>query len=265
MKAWGERILRVRDIMTKDVISVGKNESLEHILYLMQKNDITKVPVIENGELLGIITDGEIAYKLGSIRKRDVTTAHLYASSVMVRKFEAINPDTSVDEIIKTVGLPGLTMLPVIENRKLVGVVTKADLLPLVKSKKPVSSIMTKNVITVRPEDRVIHARRLLIDNNIARLPVVRDVRILGVIAEMDIAYAFAHLKRSIARARQKRRVDEMLVVDAMNSPAITTSPDTLVEDAAHTMLQHNVGALPVVNERVIGIVTRTDLIKTLR
>jgi len=258
--------MKVKDIMSKEIISVGKNDSVEQILHLMEKNDITKVPVVENnGKLLGIVTDGEIAYKLGSLRKRDVTAAHLYASSVMVRKYEPISPDTPVENIIKTVGLPGLTMLPVIEDNKLVGVVTKADLLPLVKSKAKISKIMTKNVIHVARDDRVIHARRLLIENNIARLPVVENGQVEGIIAEIDIARAFARLKKSISRAHQKHHIDELLVEDAMTSPAITADPDMPIQKAAEVMIENNIGALPIVRKRLVGIVTRTDLIKTLR
>lgn len=257
--------LKVRDIMTENVIYVDKNADLEYILSLMEKHDITKIPVLEDGKIVGVVTDGEIAYKLGSSRKREVNPAHLHASSVMVRNFEIVSPETPVRDIIRSVGLPGLTMLPVVENQRLVGVVTKADLLPLVESEKPVKDIMTRNVITVSPDDRVIHARRLIIENNIARLPVVEEGNVLGIIAEMDIARAFANIKRSIPYRHQKHQIEELLVRDAMNSPPITVEEDTKIRDAAQIMVKNNVGCLPVINEKLHGIVTRTDLIKTLK
>lgn len=257
--------LKVRDIMTEDVVYVDKNADLDYILYLMERNSITKIPVLEEGRLIGIVTDGEIAYKLGSFRKRDVNPAHLHASSVMVRDFDVISPDTLVKDIIKTVGLPGLTMLPVLDKGKLVGVITKADLLPLVKSENEIEKIMTRNVITVKPGDRVVHARRLLIENDIARLPVVEEGVVFGVIAEIDIAMAFADLKRSVPYRHQKRQVEELCVEDAMNTPAITAKPKTKVRDAAKIMIENNIGCLPIVEERIEGIITRTDLIKTLK
>lgn len=257
--------LRVKDIMTEDVIWVDKNDSLEHILYLMEKNDITKIPVLENGKLIGVVTDGEIVEKLGSIRKRDVNPAHLHATSVMVREFDTVTPDTPVKEILKTVGLPGLTMLPVIDQDRLVGVVTKADLLPLVEDERPVREIMTKNVLSVSPGDRVIHARRLIIENDIARLPVIEEGKVLGIIAEMDIARALANLKRSIPYRHQKHHLEEMLVRDAMKSPAIVGRPDMSIKEAARKMLEENIGCLPIVEEKIEGIVTRTDVVKTLR
>ncbi|KAA0012420.1 MAG: CBS domain-containing protein [Thermoplasmata archaeon] len=257
--------MKVRDVMTEDVIWVDKSTSLEHILYLMEKNDITKIPVLDDEKLIGVVTDGEIVEKLGSIRKRDVNPAHLHATSVMVREFDTVTPDTPVKEILKTVGLPGLTMLPVVENDKLVGVVTKADLLPMVKDERPVKEIMTKNVLSVAPDDRVIHARRLIIENNIARLPVVEEGEVLGIIAEMDIARAFANLKRSIPYRHQKHHLEEMLVRDSMKTPAIVGDPEMSIKDAAKKMANENVGCLPIVkDDRIEGIVTRTDVIKTI-
>ena len=257
--------LKVSDVMTRDIIYVDKNADLEHILHLMEKHRITKLPVLENGKPIGIVTDGEIAYKLGSLRSKDVNPSHLYASSVMVKDFDTLKPDTPLEEIIRTVGLPGLTMLLVVEEGKLVGVITKADLLPLVKDERPVKEIMSRNVITVQPDDRVVHARRKLIEYGVARLPVVEEGKVLGVIAEMDIARAFANLKRSVPYRHQKHQLEELTVRDAMNAPAITTDSSTSIRSAAEMMVQNDVGCLPIVDDRLEGIVTRTDLIKTLK
>ncbi|RLF41140.1 MAG: CBS domain-containing protein, partial [Thermoplasmata archaeon] len=49
--------LKVRDVMTEDVIWVDKSASLEHILYLMEKTDITKIPVLDDEKLIGVVTD----------------------------------------------------------------------------------------------------------------------------------------------------------------------------------------------------------------
>lgn len=259
--------LKVRDVMTEDIIHVSKDTSLEHIMYLMEKYSITKIPVLENGKLIGVVTDGEIVEKLGSLRTREISPARLHASSVMVREFETVTPDTPLKDILKTVGQPGLTMLPVIENDKLVGVVTKADLLYLVEDERPVKEIMTRNVMAVAPEDRVIHARRLMIDNNVARLPVLEEGRVQGIIAEMDIARALANLKRSIPYRHQKHQLEELLVKDAMKTPAIVGYPDMSIKDAAKKMDEENVGCLPIVveNNKIEGIVTRTDVIRTLK
>lgn len=257
--------MKVRDVMTKDVISVDKDVSLNYVLNLMKKHEITKIPVVENKKLIGMITDNIIAYKLGSIRKRGVPASKLHASSVTEKDIENVSPDDDIKTILRKVGEPGPTMLNVVENDKLIGVVTKADLLPLVKSNKKLREIMQKKIHTISPDDRVIHARRIMIDENVARLPVVSQGKLVGIISDTEIAFALANIKRSFSIGKQKHQLDELLVKDAMKMSVIWTTPNVSAADAAKIMLKHNVGALPIVeNDAIVGIVTRTDLLKTV-
>ncbi|PKK81086.1 MAG: hypothetical protein CVT47_04260, partial [Thermoplasmata archaeon HGW-Thermoplasmata-2] len=189
--------MKVEEIMAKNVISVDKDEELVRALEII-KRGYTKIPVLDEGRFIGLVTDGKIADKLGSIKTRNVLPSKLYVSSVMVKDVPFVSPETSVDDILKMVGLPGPTMLPVIHNKKLVGVITKADLLPYVKSKAPVEWVMTKKTKCVAEDDRVIHARRIMLEGDIQRLPVHRDGKLAGIISETDIALAFADFKEKV-------------------------------------------------------------------
>lgn len=257
--------MKVKEIMTTKVIAVDKDESLKRVLDLMKKHEITKIPVLDEKKFFGLVTDNVIAYKLGSIRKRSVTASRLHASSVTEKEIRSITPDEEVKNILKSVGEPGPTMLPVVEKGKLVGVVTKADLLPLVKSSHQIHSIMHRQVHSISPDDRVIHARRMMITENIARLPVVDEKKLVGIISDMEIAFAFADLKKSFSLGKQKHQLDELLVKDVMRSPVLWATPSMSICDTAQLMLKHNIGSLPVIeNETLVGMVTRTDLLKTI-
>jgi len=166
---------------------------------------------------------------------------------------------------LKSVGEPGPTMLPVLEKEKLIGVVTKADLLPLVKSREPLSSIMQRKLYVIAPEDRVIHARRVMINEGIARLPVVDKNKLVGMLSDIEIALAFASLKKSFSLGKQKHQLDELTVREIMRSPVISSTPDSTILEAAKCMTALNVGSLPLLeNGRLVGMVTRTDLIRTI-
>jgi len=257
--------MKVMEIMTTKIISVDKDDSLKRVLDLMKKHDITKIPVLEDKKFFGLVTDNVIAYKLGSIRKRTVTASRLHASSVTEKEVKTICPGEDVRNILKSVGEPGPTMLPVVEKGKLVGVVTKADLLPMVKSKDSIYSIMQRKVHTVSLNDRVIHARRIMITENIARLPVLEEKKLVGIISDIEIALAFASLKKSFSLGKQKHHLDELLVEDVMRAPVVWATPSISIFNAAQLMLNYNIGALPVLeNEKLIGMVTRTDLLKTI-
>ena len=257
--------MKVKDFMTKDVITIDKDVNLNHVLNLMKKYEITKIPVVENKKLIGIVSDNIIAYKLGSIRKKGVPASRLHASSVTDKDIECISPDTEIKTILKDVGKPGPTMLCVVENDSLVGVITKADLLQLVDSKKQVKEIMMKNLHFVSPDDRVVHARRIMIDQNIARLPVVDKGKLVGMISDTEIAFALADLKKSLPLGRQKHRLDELLVEDVMKTPVVWTESKITISEAAKIMLNKNLGALPVIdNGKLVGIISRTDLLNTI-
>ena len=257
--------MKIKEIMTKEVIYVDKDEDLKHVLDLMKKHNITKIPVVEDKKLVGIVTDSLIAYKLGSIRKRDISTSRMHASSVTEKEIDIISPDIDVKKILKMVGKPGPTMLPVVEKDKLVGVVTKADLLFLVDSKKPLNTIMQRDIHAVSPEDRIVHARRVMIDENVARLPVVDQGKLFGIISDIEIAFAFAKLKKSYSLGRQKHKLDELTVKTVMKSPVLWTTRTVSAIEAAKIMMKYHIGSLPVIDDdSLVGIVTRTDLLKTV-
>ena len=157
--------MKVKEVMTKDIVYVDKNVDLNFVMKLMKKHNITKIPVLEDKKLIGVITDNIIAVKLGSIRSKGVPPSRFHASSVIDKDVEIVSPETDVSEILKTVGEPGPTMLNVVDDGILIGIITKADLLHLVKSDKKIKEIMNENIHSVSPDDRVIHARRKMIDN----------------------------------------------------------------------------------------------------
>ena len=257
--------MQVKEVMTTNIISVDKDEDLKHIMKMMKKHNITKIPVLEEKKLIGFITDSAIAVKLGSIRNRGVSAARLHASSVMDKELITISPDDDVQSILEKVGEPGPTILNVMKDDDLVGIVTKADLLPHVESKQMVRAIMKEILHSVSPDDRVIHARRIMIDNHIARLPVINNGMLIGMISDVDIAFSLERLKKLFPVGKQKHHLDELLVHDVMKTPVISADASTKIIDVAKLMIEHQIGAIPITeHNKIMGIVTRTDLLKTI-
>jgi acetoin utilization protein AcuB len=91
--------------------------------------------------------------------------------------------------------------LPVVADGTLAGVVTERDLhvaelgswTPEVGN-RPVRSVMTRNVITVAPDDPVEHAARLMLENKVGCLPVLEGSDLVGIITEADIFRAFVQV-----------------------------------------------------------------------
>ncbi len=257
--------MKVRDIMTTELITVDKDRNLKDVLSMMEHHKVTKLPVVDgDGRLLGIVTDGKIADKLGQAHNKNIQTGTLRASSVMEKDCIMAHPDEALDNLLADVGKPGLTMIPVCQGEMLVGVVTKSDLLSLVESDRALADVMKRELHAVGASERLVHARRVILDNDIARLPVLEGGQLQGIIAEHEIATAFAAFKEADGHV-QKAMVRDLHVGDYMVRNVVTANPAMTCADAARMMREKHVGALPIVNGQGIieGIVTRTDLIKT--
>lgn len=119
---------------------------------------------------------------------------------------------------------------------------------------------MTHNPVTVRPDSDPMAAQTLMRYGKFRRLPVVdKDGKLVGIITASDLELFFSTAP-SPGVVRRQFRADQV-----MKSPVITVSPDYPLEEAAHLMLEHKIGALPVVEgEKVVGIITESDIFAQL-
>ena len=139
---------------------------------------------------------------------------------------------------------------------------------------------MTPNVITVKKNDSVEHAIKLLLENNVTGLPVVDEKNhVLGIITEGDLIYrggeitpprylaifdSYIFLDSPNKFEKQLKKMTGMFVEDVMTSPVIVIESNKVVDDAAKLMTKHKVNRLPVVeNEILVGIISRRDIIKS--
>ena len=132
----------------------------------------------------------------------------------------------------------------------------------------PVTSVMTRDVVTVTPDDSWLTAVRSISEHHVHALPVVdADRRVVGVVAESDLTLKEERLDRASApvfqRRRDRLRAGGRTVADVMSRHPVTAEPDTTLGEAARLMHRRHVGRLPVVDadRRVVGIVTRSDLL----
>ncbi|HTS14898.1 MAG TPA: CBS domain-containing protein, partial [Candidatus Sulfotelmatobacter sp.] len=128
-----------------------------------------------------------------------------------------------------------------------------------------IREVMTRDVLVVSPATPLKDVVTLLIANRISGLPVVEDGRVVGVISEADLLtkeYATAAetptgpLGFAARRHRSDERRDARTAGEAMTAPALTTTPDATLPEAARLMIERRVNRLPVVEgDRLVGIV----------
>ncbi|MDF2924514.1 MAG: hypothetical protein K0R57_3428 [Paenibacillaceae bacterium] len=114
----------VRDIMSKDCVTVTLKDNVYEVAVAMAKQDIGFVPVVEGKQLIGVITDRDLVVR-GYAEKNEGSSK---VEKVMSRDVTTVTPDTSVEEAAKLMAKKQIRRLPVVENGNLVGVVAIGDL-----------------------------------------------------------------------------------------------------------------------------------------
>jgi CBS domain-containing protein len=115
---------RLRDIMTRQVATVQPSQSIQDAAEIMNEYNVGAVPVVENGQCVGMITDRDIAIRAAAhnrdsqTRVRDVMTHHAVTAPAEMNVHEA------ADLMAKN----QIRRLPVVDNQQMVGIVALGDL-----------------------------------------------------------------------------------------------------------------------------------------
>lgn len=128
-----------------------------------------------------------------------------------------------------------------------------------------VAETMTTEVLSVDPQNSVATAIRLMRTGQLRRLPVVQDGRLVGIVTSGDVRRITG--MSSVVRDPSGDNFlwQHIPVANVMTLDVITTSPDTLIAEAARLMIERKISGLPVVDDgRLVGILTTSDLLEAL-
>jgi CBS domain-containing protein len=144
--------LTVADIMDSDVVTVSPDDDVETLIRLLREHELRGVPVVRDDRLVGIVTDGDLILRsddadlhlphylelfggivfLEPLKHLEDKLRKAFAtrvSDMMTRDVVTIAPTATVREAARTISGSGHNRLPVVENGRLVGVVTRVDCL----------------------------------------------------------------------------------------------------------------------------------------
>jgi len=155
------------------------------------------------------------------------------------------------DDVLKILKRTGISGVPVLKNKKLVGIITRKDLL-----RKPEETqlglLMESKPITIGPNADVREAAKLLVNNHIRRLPVIEDNKLIGLLSVADLIHAIAQMK-----------IKEE-IKDTYTSTTFALWEDTPLPLVGRVMEISGVDAIPILNSESIlqGIISERDLIR---
>ncbi len=127
--------MKVSDCMTREVQTLGEEQSLREALGLQQRHKIRHIPVVADGRIVGILTDRDLKRASPSLlsgidqKQYDELLETIRVGQIMTRNPHTVTPATPLKDVAKILIDRKFGALPVIEKNLLVGIITENDLL----------------------------------------------------------------------------------------------------------------------------------------
>lgn len=191
----------IGQVMTKNPITIAPDAVIPKAARIMLENKITALPVLENGKLIGILTNSDLMRFI--IAETPALNKEIPVANYMTEEVVTIEPDTSLLEAHRLMGTKRIRALPVVDRGRVVGLVTRTDLMSSDPSKlgsrnnqeislriltQSVERVMTRSLITISAGAPLTKAAEMMLENKIHCLLIMdKDQRLYGIITESDL------------------------------------------------------------------------------
>ena len=270
----------------KQPISVPPNTSILDARDILFRHGIGRLVVEFNKKPVGIVTEKDLSKSISVFSGKPI--AKILVRDVMSRDLVTVGPNASIYECAKLMRKHSISSVIVKDPKgKLLGLVTKTDLVStfLVQSTASlrISKVMSRDVITVSPDDSIFEVESVLMNNKIRRIIVSKNNAPVGVITFRDFipAKTFDFHKEFIDSAERSEvfwnsnlnefnvnKLSYLLTFsakDIMTKQPFFVSPEDVVYTAAIIMIRHGISGLPVVRgKKLVGIITKSDIVDVI-
>lgn len=173
---------------------------------------------------------------------------------VMLRNVAYAELPGSRDEVLEILKKKHISGVPIVKKGELVGIVTRTDLLKRPEEEQ-IAILMTRNPVTISPEKSIVEASRIIIENNIRRLPVVSNHSLIGIITIADIVGAIGKLNITTP------------ISEYISNHVVSVWSETPLSVVGTIMELADVKAVPILdsNLALLGVACDKDLISASR
>ena len=249
--------LSVGDVMNRQVATVSLEEKVATAAKIMSDQRISCLVIMDYGNVVGIITETDVLRRVGN-KSNDLYRTEL--SQIMSSPVESASSDLSILQAGKIMGRKHIKRLPIIENGKLVGIVTQTDLVRALTSYgmwRDVSEIMSRNLACVQTDSSVADAAEIMTVRKISCIIVMDGNNVVGILTQKDLLGRVVALQRNPANIRME---------EVMSFPVTSVPYNLSVFSASKLMEEMNIRRLVVMNDkRLCGVVTQTDIFMAVR
>ncbi|WP_188263263.1 CBS domain-containing protein [Azospirillum tabaci] len=221
--------MKAADIMTRQVVTIGPDATVTEAAKRMLENRISGLPVCDsNGRLLGVISEGDLLRRTetGTVRRAswwlamfagapnqaaDYTKSHgRHVRDAMTESLISVTEETPLDEVVRLMEGNRIKRVPVLNNGKLVGIISRANLLHVLASIAP-------DVSPAAADDRVVRDRLL---ETLRAQPWAPEIS-----ENIVVRNSVVHLWGSVRTEAQR----DAIRVAAENTPGVTRVENHLI------------------------------------
>ena len=273
----------VADIMVPAPIVCEVPGTRNDAINMMVRNKLTGLPVVRSsdGMLVGIVSRRDIFRKFEEDQ----------LSLIMKKEIKTITPEATIEEVAEIFYTMRIHRLPVVENGKLVGIVTPTDLLKIISGMKTTltaEDVINTTCVTAYQDEPLTYTIPAMRISDVSALPVLdehgdlvgiitdRDLfddqvkdadamKLLGITDDSDLA-GYRNVLPLFYAATDRYLQDDRKVKDFMITKPMTVFKKTTLNDVAKLMLNHEFGQLPVhgTKDELIGMIYDVDVLKAL-
>lgn len=132
---------QVRDIMQKNVITIDQDKSALDASKMLSEKKISFLVVQKDGSPIGVITERDIIQKISSL---DEKPSEFSLRDIMTQEFKWVNPEEDIENAIQKMLNNNIRRLLVLDDKKLVGVITQTDLAGFLRSRLLINGTLKK-------------------------------------------------------------------------------------------------------------------------
>ena len=132
---------QVRDIMEKNVITLQYDKSALDASIMLKEKKISFLVIQKEGNPIGLVTERDIVRKIAA---EDKKSSEVLIQDLMSKKFKWVKPEDSIEDAIQKMLNNNIRRLVVLDNDKLVGVITQTDLSSFLRSKLLINGVIDK-------------------------------------------------------------------------------------------------------------------------
>ncbi len=262
-------VKKVKDYMSAPIYVIERNEPIQRARNLMFKYGVGRLPVMDSGKLVGIVTKFDITNRLNQAapewRRRPIDKIPIQV--VMTESPITIYPDATMSQAAELMVENGISGLPVEKDGGITGMITSRDMIRYFADqdiKAKVGDLMNREIVAVHRHHTITHvldemnlqgaSRVLVYEDNMSPVGIITRSgltfsEMMGPKDEMETKSIKMTRKESTAGRKQYRYIKEMPFVaeDIMTAPIITIVPNTGAVEAARSLAEKQIIGMPVI------------------